>query len=179
MPKVFISYAHSDKDRAQRAYNELLAMDSVTPWLDVNSLPPGMKWRPAIRKAIRESDYFVALLSSTSTTGRGFRHSELDQALKILNEFEDHIFLIPVRLDDCEMPREDLSELNCVDLFPDWNSGMTKLKTVFAPEKSAATTDSKMQEAKPLGPRYHYRVGLVDLDLGLVNLRTIAEGLNE
>jgi hypothetical protein len=110
MPKVFISYARSDKERAQRVYNDLLAMDRVAPWLDVYSLSPGMRWRPAIRKAIRESDYFIALLSSTSTTGRGYRNSELDQALEILKEFpEDHIFLIPVRLDNCEMPREDLS----------------------------------------------------------------------
>jgi hypothetical protein len=179
MPKVFISYARLDKDLAHRVYDDLCAMNGVEPWLDIYSLLPGIKYKPAIRKAIREADYFLALISSNSATGRGFRNTELDQALKILTEFPDSsVFLIPVRLDECEMPRDDLSELNHVDLFPDWTGGITKLKSVFAPEKSPARKDLVKPRSEAPDSRYHYRVGLVDLDLGLVNLRTIAEGLN-
>ena len=105
MPKVFISYARLDKEFAHRVYDDLCAMNGVEPWLDIYSLLPGIQYKPAIRKAIREADYFLALISSNSATGRGFRNTELDQALNILTEFpESSVFLIPVRLDEARCP---------------------------------------------------------------------------
>ena len=113
MPKVFISYARSEVDFAKRIFDELRAIENIEPWFDKYSLLPGIKWRPAIRKAIREANYFLALISSRSASGRGYRNTELDQALEILKEFPpDQTFFIPARLDECDMPRDELSELN-------------------------------------------------------------------
>jgi len=179
MQKVFISYARRDIESARRLFNELRIIENIEPWFDKESLLPGAKWRPAIRKAIREADYFLALISRHSVSGRGFRNTELAQALEILKEFPpDQIFLIPIRLEECDMPHDELLELNWIDLFPDWDQGMDKLLLVLAPHARAdvsAAEDSKIEKKS----RYHYRVGLVDLDLGLANLKTIAESLNE
>ncbi len=54
MPKVFISYARADRDSARKVFTNLNAADGIEPWFDMESLLPGMKWKPAIRKAIRE-----------------------------------------------------------------------------------------------------------------------------
>ena len=59
MAKVFISYAHEDQESALRFYRELSTVDGIEPWLDKECLQPGMKWRPAIRKAIREADFLL------------------------------------------------------------------------------------------------------------------------
>ncbi|HAO21517.1 MAG TPA: serine/threonine-protein kinase pkn1, partial [Desulfobacteraceae bacterium] len=40
----------------------------LEPWLDTEDLLPGQLWKTAIDKAIRESSYFLVLLSFNSVT---------------------------------------------------------------------------------------------------------------
>lgn len=84
MTKAFINYASEDLEAARKLYAALKSISGMDPWLDKESLLPGMRWEPAIRKAIRESDFFpgVALkkvgdqerLCSKGKKGR-FRYS--------------------------------------------------------------------------------------------------------
>ena len=205
MTKIFISYAHEDEDSAARLYRELITVKGIDPWFDKESLGPGMRWKPAIRKNIRESDFFIALLSTKSGSRRGFVHTELNTALEVLKEFpEGQIYLIPIRLDDCPMPVEELREIQYDDFFPDWNLGMTKvlkaIGTKVSHESKATEKDTEMSlpdekraivgdlgvERSMLGHLvdeksmvdYEYRVGIVDLDLGLANLTSMASHLN-
>lgn len=180
MAIVFISYARGvDSDAADRLFEALRSVNSIEPWLDKHSLSPGLKWRPAIMKAIREADYFIALISSRSSKGRGVRHSELDQALEILAEWPpDHIYLIPARLDDCQMPREELKEINWIDLFPDWDGGIKKLCTTLTPKAVQPSKQKEKATQESADFQYHYRIGLVDLDIGLSNLKELAQSLN-
>ena len=178
MVKVFISYAHEDEEFARRFYHELKSINDIEPWLDKECLQPGMKWRPAIRKAIREADFFVALLSTRTGTRRGFVNTELNSALEIRKEFpEGHIYLIPVRLDDCNMLVDELTEIQYVDLFPDWSTGMEKVLRSIG---TKLPSHPQKIENKPIKSNvgYQYRVGIVDLDLGLTNLMEIAQHLN-
>ena len=69
--RVFISYAKEDKDVAEKLYNEL-EQSGVEPWLDSMDLVPGQAWERAIRKAIDESSYFIAVLSSRSVGKKGY-----------------------------------------------------------------------------------------------------------
>ncbi len=39
----------------------------------------------------------------------------------------DEIFLAPVRLDDCKVPRSIQREVQYIDLFPDWQRGIRRL----------------------------------------------------
>ncbi len=119
MSRIFISYAHEDKEEALRLYDQLLDR-GFAPWIDKRDLLPGERWRPTVRRAIRECSHFVALLSSRSVSKRGFVQAELAKALEMLSEVpKDVPFLIPVRLEKCEPTDERLAEIQWVDLFDD------------------------------------------------------------
>lgn len=74
--RVFISYAREDITYARKMFHDL-ARASYEPWLDCESLLPGQRWEPTIEQAIRESRYFVALISSRSSVKRGYVQKEI------------------------------------------------------------------------------------------------------
>jgi TIR domain/SIR2-like domain len=124
---IFISYAREDEQAAQRLYSEL-KQRGVEPWLDKESLLPGQIWRDEISKAIRNSRYFIAILSSNSVERRGYVQKELKEALDILDKLsQSKIFVIPVRLDECNVSHRKVNVLHIVDLFPNWRQGFEKV----------------------------------------------------
>ena len=85
-------------------------------WIRKNCWP-GQNWEHEIRKAILKSDVVIACLSKGFNKQKGFRHEELKIALEKANLIpEDETFIIPVRLEICDMP-ESLRHLHRVDLF--------------------------------------------------------------
>jgi len=134
--KIFLNYAKEDIDYAKRIYN-YLNENGIDVWLDEFSLMPGQKWKTEIKKAIKESQYFLALLSSKSVTKQGYVQKELKEALEMLDEMpESQIFILPIRIDVCEPSHHAINELHWVDLFPSWNDGIQKVvKTVLVNER--------------------------------------------
>ena len=125
--KIFISYGHEDYQAAKRLFDDLRRAE-LEPWLDQEHLLGGQPWEVTIRRAIRESRFFIALLSTRSVTRKGFLHAELREATKILEDYPDsNIYIIPVRLDDCAIPQEKLWELQYVDMFPRWDDGVKRI----------------------------------------------------
>jgi hypothetical protein len=97
-------------------YKQLLA-DGIDPWLDEENLLPGQDWALEITKALRASDLIIVCLSRGSVTKEGFIQKEIRQALDVADEKpEETIFLIPLRLEQCEVP-ERLRKWQWVDLF--------------------------------------------------------------
>jgi hypothetical protein len=175
--RAFLSYARDDLEQARRLYDALLRA-GVAVWFDQTDLISGVEWRPAIRKAIRESAYFLAVLSKHAVTGKGFRHTELREALEVWREFpRGQVFLIPVRLDNCRMPVPELEELSFADLFPDWEAGIAKLTSALGGRKSRSSAPPEV--ARPSVLDYEYRIALADLDVGLTNLAEVARTFNE
>ena len=124
---IFISYGHEDYQAAKRLFDDLRHA-GLEPWLDRECLWGGQKWEVAVRRAIQESRFFIALLSTRSVTRKGFLHAELREAIKILKEYPDSdTFIIPVRLDKCKLPHEKLWELQRVDMFPNWDDGVKRI----------------------------------------------------
>ena len=80
-----------------------------------------------------KSSYVLILLSSCSIAKRGFVQHEIKEALKLSETFPSAIFIIPIRLEDCESLVE-LEDLHWVDLFPEYDVGFTRLLKVLAPE---------------------------------------------
>lgn len=116
--RIFISYAREDEARVKQLYQHL-ADAGFQPWLDREHIVPGMKWEPVIKKALKQSDFVLVCLSGASINKRGFLQREIKQALEQADEKLEHdVYLIPARLDDCEMP-DALSEIQWVDLFED------------------------------------------------------------
>ena len=140
-PKVFISYAREDADMAMRLYHDLKAA-AVEPWLDKECLLPGQRWSDAITDAIRASDYFLALFSSTAISKRGYVQKELREALEVLEQIPDNmIYVIPARLDECEPTLKKFAEFQRVDLFPDYEKSVEKILRVVCPPSSLAVDD--------------------------------------
>lgn len=148
-------------------------------WMDKVDLQGGLKWRPAIRKAIRESDFFISILSSQSIKGRGERNKEIYEALDELKKFPPtEVYLIPTLIDECDPPFEEMRDLNWVKLFPEWDTGVDSLLSALGVKKPVKKL---LKEVKPKtsSSNYHYRIGMVDLDMGLVNIREILSQLNK
>ncbi|MCP4646675.1 MAG: toll/interleukin-1 receptor domain-containing protein, partial [bacterium] len=125
--KIFISYAHEDEEAARRLFRHLKEA-KFEPWLDKENILPGQLWAREIEEAIKESAYFLALVSSNSTTKRGFVQRELRLAMSVVEELpEGSIYVIPVRLEECRMYRMGLEKYQWIDLFPSLEIGISKL----------------------------------------------------
>ncbi len=128
IPIVFISYVREDSTTAERVYQEL-RNTGLNPWMDKQDILGGQKWENVIRQAIEGSRYFIPLFSSTSTKKGGYMKKEFKYALKIFEELpQSYVFVLPVRLDDCEIPYKKLKDIQYVDLFDNnWEEGIQKL----------------------------------------------------
>lgn len=129
--KVFISYAHEDLNAALKLYNDIQT-NGITAWIDVEDLLPGQNKKVAIQNAMRESRYFISLLSTNSIHKRGLVQVQMKNAMDIQQEFpETDIYFIPVRLNNCEPQSFAITELQYVDLFPNWATGLKKILKVL------------------------------------------------
>jgi len=114
--RVFLIYARHDKEIVRGLYNCMIK-DGMDVWLDEKKLLPGQNWKMEIRRAIVESDIVIVCLSRQFNKRNGYRHKELKIALEKATLLpDDEIFVIPVRLEECDMP-ESLLYLHRVDLF--------------------------------------------------------------
>jgi len=126
-PKVFIAYVKEDQAAAERLFDRLAAA-GLEPWMDVRKLLAGQNWPRAIEAAIEGADFFVACFSRQSVTKRGGFQAEIRYALDCARRVPlDEIFVLPVRLDACRVPRSIQRETQYIDLFPDWERGVKAL----------------------------------------------------
>lgn len=103
-PQVFLSYAYEDREKVIEISNDL-AKAGFQPWMDVQNLMPGQDWDIEIRKALHVSDFIVIFLSKNSIRKEGYLQKEIKSALKLAEKRPANtIFVIPVRLDDVEIP---------------------------------------------------------------------------
>ena len=114
-PRVFLCYSGPDRERVLALYARLLE-DGFEPWMDKRNLIGGQDWQLEIRREIRSSDFFIACISA-SFQHRTYGHKEIKLALEVLDTIpEGAIYLIPVRLEPCEMGAR-LVDRQWVDLF--------------------------------------------------------------
>ena len=114
--QIFISYAREDQPQAREIYRRLHDA-GYKPWLDEEDLMPGQNFRLVIERSLTGSDFVIICLSRTSVAKRSFFQREIKHALDKLEEMlPEDIFVIPARLDQCEMP-EELKDRHWVDLF--------------------------------------------------------------
>jgi MoxR-like ATPase len=129
--RVFISYAREDAPMARQLHEDL-ARHGHAPWLDEEALLPGQNWRAAIERAMRESAFFLALLSGRSVSKTGYVQREMREAIRLLEEMPpDTVYVVPVRLEPCEPPYGALHDLHWVDLFPSYDDGLARIMRVI------------------------------------------------
>lgn len=114
---VFLSHAKEDKDAVRKLRTDLVAAGHK-PWLDEEDLLPGQDWEVEIRRAVTTCD-IVLVCVSTRSERRGYLQKEIAYALDVASQQpEGAIFLIPVKLEPCEVPAR-LSKWQWVDLHAD------------------------------------------------------------
>jgi hypothetical protein len=115
-PRTFLCHSSGDKAQVRDLHNRLKS-DGIRCWFVEDDLVPGQDWDLEITKAIEDSKYVLACLSKSSIDKRGYVQKELRKALDVaLEQPEGGVFLIPVRLEDCDVP-ESLQRWHWVDLF--------------------------------------------------------------
>ena len=126
-PRVFLAYAAEDIDTVLKLH-DALAQHGFDPWLDRKKLLAGQNWPRAIESAIESSDYFLACFSRRSVRKRGNFQTELRFALECASRVpQDDIFVIPLRLDNCELPASMTRRLQYLNLFPNFDAGIRRL----------------------------------------------------
>jgi hypothetical protein len=115
----FLCYAKENSAEVREFRERLRAEDWVDPWFDEEDILPGQKWEESVTEAVHNSHAVIVFLSSIAVRTEGFFQKELKLALDAAAEKpEKTIFIIPIRLDDCEVP-ERLLSYQYVDYFGD------------------------------------------------------------
>lgn len=124
---AFVSYVREDSSSVDEL-GRILAAAGIPFWRDRSELGPGDMWRSKIRDAIKSGALaFVVCFSTRSNAkAKSYQNEELTLAVE---EFRmrppGRTWLIPVRLDDCEIPEWDLgagrmlADVNYIDMFGD------------------------------------------------------------
>jgi formylglycine-generating enzyme required for sulfatase activity len=104
--RVFLCHSSNDKPTVRELYQRLKQEGWIDPWLDEEKLYPGQNWNLEIEKAVEAADAILVCLSNNSITKEGYVQREL----RIVLDYADYkpegtLYLIPIRLEDCEPPR--------------------------------------------------------------------------
>jgi hypothetical protein len=162
VPQIFIAHASEDKPEIRELYGKLKAA-GYQPWLDEEDLLPGQNWREEIPKALKNSDLFLACLSSTSISKRGYIQREFKMAMEMLAEFPPgNIYLIPLKLDDCQIPDLNQSEygLNLRDIqWLDYYQPNGFEKLIKAIEHQFGKRETQLEEKENITFQNHQGVG--------------------
>ncbi|SPH17933.1 hypothetical protein DEA8626_01461 [Defluviimonas aquaemixtae] len=133
---AFISYVREDSAIVDRLATELRS-NGVIVWLDRDDILPGHFWKDAIKKAISEGGYFIACFSQElQSREETYMHGELRLAIDRLRGMpRERTWFIPVLLNKTEIPNhpisdfENLSEINFIELYDNWDESIVKLLT--------------------------------------------------
>jgi hypothetical protein len=157
-PRAFISHASEDKaGYAEPLARELLAK-GIDVWLDKWEIAPGDSLVHKIfHQAMAETDAVVVILSKTSVR-KPWVEKELDVA--VVRNIQKLSRLIPVRIDDCEVP-ESLRD----QLWVDWGIGGGVVGVAKRIVDALFEHSSKPAIGQP--PRY-----LQDVDIQIPGLTT-------
>jgi hypothetical protein len=153
MGRVFISYVHEDSSRVDQLQQEL-EQAGIPVWRDTEDLWPGEDWRVKIRQAITGNALvFIVCFSQASVSRhRSYQNEELALAIEQLRlRRPDDPWLIPVRLDECDIPDHDigggrtLASIQRVDLFGDRSGGavtrlIAAIRRILKPDSGVAST---------------------------------------
>ena len=119
--RVFLCHASQDKPDVRDLYKKLVAETWIDPWLDEEKLLPGQDWNLEIEKAVESADVVIIFNSGTSVSKEGYVQKEMRQVLNIaLEKLDGEVFILPVRLDDSELPRK-IKDKQYIDYFPKSN----------------------------------------------------------
>ncbi len=189
--RIFLAHANEDKSQVRQLYNEL-KLHGFHPWLDTEDLIPGQKWREEIQRAIESATVYLACFSKKSLSKGSFFQSKFHYALSTYADRPPgSIYLIPVRLDDCEVPdiydpalKLNLRDFFWVDLFEDgaFEKLVDAIKLILKPSvnrfQNGAPSPSRpsytafpIEEIEGIGPVYGKKLSAI----GITNTKKLLD----
>jgi hypothetical protein len=124
---VFISYSRQDSEKAHRLAADL-GGHGISCWVDTESLKGGERWESKIKEAIEKSPFFICLLSKAVVGSASYVNSEIKHAITTAKRMSpDTVYIIPVKLENCGNPYEELRELHGLELFSNWERGISTI----------------------------------------------------
>lgn len=169
--KIFLCHSSGDKVEVKKLY-DLLVERGTDPWLDSEKLLPGQDWNLEINKALDDSDVILLCLSKKSVDKEGYVQKEIRLALdRALEMPEGRIFLIPARLEECELPYK-IRTYQWVDLFsPDGLDKLMRSLSLRASQVKAQPVSlegsapvikksTPKKQPKPKKPAFHITINI-------------------
>lgn len=115
--KLFLSYPRVRQEISLvRDLHRRLQSEGFRTWLDEVDIRPGTDGELEVDRALRTADIVIICLTRSSITGDVRVRKEIKYVMEIAESL--NILIIPVRLEDCDVP-EELKHLLCIDLFGD------------------------------------------------------------
>ncbi len=108
-PKAFISHASEDKDRFVLNFARRLRENGVDAWVDKWEMKPGDQLvKKIFEEGLGQADVVIIVLSKTSVQ-KPWVQREL--GVSVVNKINRKVRLIPVVIDDCDIPESLWSDL--------------------------------------------------------------------
>ncbi len=147
--RVFLCHSSNDKPLVRELYQKLHTETWIQPWLDEEELYPGQDWDIEIEKAVEQTDAVIVFLSKNSVSKEGYVQAELRYVLDIARtKPEETIFVIPVRLEECQVPRR-LMIYQYVDYFPKEQRDRTFQRLLTSLKRRADSLGLKTETPAP------------------------------
>lgn len=146
--RVFLCHASQDKSVVRELYQQLLAEGWIDPWLDEEKLLPGQDWDLEIEKAVEIADVVIVFISKNSVTKEGYIQRELRLTLNMAEQKpEGTIFVVPLRLDNCEPPRR-LRMWQYIDYFSGVNINISYLRLLKSLKSRNTTLNEPLIQSR-------------------------------
>lgn len=117
-PKIYISYAHEDKDIAEKIYKEL-NLNPFVVLMDKYDIRVGDNIPNKLKEMLKESDYML-FISSKKSSGSEWANVEIDEA----KNMDKKIF--PIKVDESALPSL-LKDTMYANFSESFESGMNEL----------------------------------------------------
>jgi hypothetical protein len=188
---VFISYRHEDKEWAGRVCQALESRD-ISCWVSFRDIPPGADWPSEIMDGLKNSRFFVLVLSSHSAN-----EEQISREVRIAAD-QLKIPVFPFRIENVEPPKKIsyfLGDIQWLDAFNgqfdaavaqlaerihamrDRSSGSPQSRPTPVTTPSSATMPEAVPFPSPLAAIQKPAAGKTPLWIGLAVAAVVVIGL--
>ena len=127
MLKIFLNHTAEDRALVTPYFHKLKAL-GFDPWIDKRILP-GQDWDEVIQRAFNAADVYLIFMSPRSVSKRGYVQREINDALdKQRYNLPGDIGLIPLMLEDCEVPLKISRSHQYIRLPEGWSEVVESLE---------------------------------------------------
>jgi len=148
-PRIFVSYAHENREFATKLVNDLIA-EGLNVWMDHLHIPPGIDWDDAIDDALNTCDKMLLLLSKDSLNSENVK-SEWKYYLNTVKRP-----IVPVRYEKVQIPYRRLATMQYVDFVDTpYDAALKHLITTLVGKEKSSKGDAKSEQGAAAVPYRH------------------------